>query len=182
MTIGPFASNISPTTLITSAEWLNKLGSRRNFLKTILWPQRSGRAIVQYGPDWHFAIVHCNVHVWALEVHLSVQGNAIVYSAAQCAIVHALSCQCKEVHSRAEMPEACSLCWLAEAVTPYFPLSSTNFCNSDVPVQCQWNTCWSNLWQCISFHNCLIDNILPWHFPRFLVYQTLWYYSLWWYF
>ena len=91
---------------------------------------------------------------------LPVEGHAVVYSAALCAILHALSCQCKEVHSRAEMPEACSLCWLAEAVIPYFPLSSTNLCNSDVPVQCQWNTFWSNLWQCISFHNCLIDNIL----------------------
>ena len=62
-----------------------------------------------------------------------MQGHAIVYCSVQCAIVHALSCQCKEVHSRAEMPEACSLCWLAEAVTPYFPLSSTKFCNSDPP-------------------------------------------------
>ena len=64
---------------------------------------------------------------------LPVQGHAVVYSAALCAILDALSCQCKEVHSRAEMPEACSLCWLAEAVTPYFLLSSTKFCNSDPP-------------------------------------------------
>ena len=99
MTIWPFASINSR--LLSSP----RLNGSISYIpieilwKIILWPQRNGWAIVQYDPAWHFAIVHRNVHVLAPEVHLSVQGNAVVYSAVQSLMympcpVSARTCNC----------------------------------------------------------------------------------------
>ena len=97
MTIWPFASIISPSTLITTAEWLNKLDSHRNFLK--YYPLTSEKWMSDCAIWPCLTFCNCTPQCACLGTR-SAPVSARNCSCIQCCSkpnVHALSCQCKDM-------------------------------------------------------------------------------------